>query len=287
MKKEKKEKNSIKTFVICLIISILTIVGITIIVLLNNYPKADENQMIKISQYLKSNSVFYDGLHKKLEEKETIYLADIDDLEKNKAVAAYLITEGNASDKYNYDNCKECYNEFSKYDNIYFYNPKDVEDISTTIFGENIKKITQNDLISYNILYYNKQINMYYMNIVYLRDYANSVFEPKEYKQEKNHLYFDYYYGSIISNNNSISITKINGLPLISNINYKDLFENETSPLNYLIYKDNYQVIRYSFKYNKKEKNYILDSIKIIFDGKTEDTNVQNPIEENIEEKNN
>lgn len=241
---------NIKTLkIICIIISILILLLI-IFYACNKYPKYNEQEMINISKYLKTNSFYFDDIY-----SDNL---EVDDKILNKIITSYLITSVEPNYEYNYNNCKDCYKYLSSTANILFYDSKDVDNVNKSL-GDNLKKNTQEEYLDFNVLYYNKDNDIYYTIITEPSDKPKYIFDFKEYKQEKNKVYFDYYYAPItFLNDEYISIGNLN------NIKYSDFFSNDNVCTKCSLNTEYFTIIRYEFNYSKTNKKYYLDKINII-----------------------
>jgi len=273
--------------IILLIFFVMLALALIIFVKKNSYFKYDNDKMYLISTYLNTNSSVYEGLYNKLEFNNSLSINELDDIEINKIVASNLILTNKNDPKYNYDKCVDCYKYFSKFDNMKFYSPEVVDEISLLLFGRTLTKINQDTYSSYNVLYYNYDIDMYYTNVIYLENDYSQIFELKEYKQKKEYLYFDYYFVNvynqdsyieeevilddeddleeeILENLNLISLYDVNKNIVVQNINYFDLYDENGMLVSYENYIEYFDVIRYSFKYDRKLKQYVFDTITIL-----------------------
>ena len=265
--KKKKILLSLLIFLILLFISII----IFVVINNNSVVKYDDYKISKISNYLKVNSMIYNGLQENLKTSGlNIKIDDIDDIEINKMIAAYVVFNVASNSEYSYDNCNSCYRYFSKDDNIRFYNVSDVEKIYNELFDGEFKRITQEDIIDFNVLYYNSDIDKYYINVVYNFNKPSIIFEYKGYENENDMLYLDYYYSSImydetIDKNDAkkIYLCDING-NVLEELDYGDIFNGDNVLYNYDDYIDYFNIIRYGFKYNKKANMYEMIEISFL-----------------------
>ena len=263
-----KKKYSVLYILLVLLISLFIYI-LYVVIDNNRMVKYDDYKINKISRYLEGNSLQYDGIQEKLKVvSHNIDISKLDDIELNKQIASYVISNLVPNNDYGYGKCLECYRYFSKDDNIKFYNREDVDNIYMELFGLELKKITQEDLISFNVLYYNKDIDKYYINIVYKSDMPEVILKFKDYKYDDNMLYMDYYYSDIMydgieNDDNVIYLYDMNGM-MVKEIKYDELFNTDREVIVDDAYIENLDVIRYVFRYDRKSKKYILSGIKLL-----------------------
>ena len=261
------------------ILALLIILFILIIVLVINDSKVvkyDEYKINQINKYLSINSMYYDGIQENLKtSKYNVDFSSLDSIEVNKMIASYVITNLIPNKEYGYDNCKECYRYFSKNDSIRFYDVDDIENIYNELFDGNFKKITQEELLGFNILYYNEEIDKYYVNVVInsVRPEIISMF--KGYSYEDDMLYLDYYYSNVNyeesdneKNNVDLSSKKVylynmNDI-MVKEIIYSELFDDNNVVFNHDDYIEYFDVVRYVFKYDRKLKKYVLKNMLLL-----------------------
>lgn len=261
------------------ILALLIILFILIIVLVINESKVvkyDEYKINQINKYLSINSMYYDGIQENLKiSKYNVDFSSLDSIEVNKMIASYVITNLIPNKEYGYDNCKECYRYFSKNDNIRFYDVDDIENIYNELFDGNFKKITQEELLGFNILYYNKEIDKYYVNVVINSFRPEIISMFKGYSYNDNMLYLDYYYSNVNyeeDSNEKDNIDESSEKTYLYNMNdimvkeiiYSDLFDDNNIPSNYDDYIEYFDVVRYVFKYDRKLKKYILKNMLLL-----------------------
>lgn len=245
----KKEKILKILFIVIFIVVIL----LFLFVLFNRYPKYDKETMTDISRYLRTNSFYIDDIYVDSE-------VEVDDKILNKIIYSYLISNVEANYEYNYDNARECYKYFSSKSNILFYD-SDIVDKINKLFGNRLKRITQDDYTDFNTLYYNEKYDIYYVVLGSVSDRPNYILEFKEYKQKGRVMYFDYYYAPIeyidMDNDDEVYINVGN----LTNIRYYDLFNSDNVCISCSSYLDNFSVVRYEFSYDKSIKKYYLSNI--------------------------
>lgn len=240
-----------------LIILLIILISLTLFLIIfvnkNKNIEYSEEKINLIIEYINNSTKTYNGLHSNFNYNTIIDINTLEEIEINKMVTSILVSTKGNNTSYDYDKCNECYKYFSKYDNIKFYSKEDIKEIIELLFSKEINKITQEDYASYNILYYNKDIDMYYTNISNT-DNINQIFELKEYNKENNKITIDYYFANILHNEeNTISLYDINNNLIEELISSDD---------NYYQYLEKMNIIRYSLK--KYKNKYILDKIILI-----------------------
>ena len=262
-----KELNSKRRLlIVCLVIILVLIVLISGIVFIrgkNNY-LYDEYKIYNLSNYLNINSYFYDGITDYLKDGDNSFrVSDMDSLDLNRLVGSYAITSVAPLVSDEIDKCRECYKYFSSDDNIRFYKASDIDNIYRDIFGSDMKRITQDDVVGFNTLYYNKDLDMYYINVSYTNMRPKVITKYKGYSYDKGVLYLDYYYGRISyddEDNEKISICDMRDVNVLE-VNYYDLFDSDNMIYDLDKYKNYFDIVRYVFNYDKNKKIYYLDSI--------------------------
>lgn len=255
-----------------LLISLITLLALVVIlnIIIISYQKndkIDENTINQLTKYLEINSNYYDGLMQPLAEGlNTIEISKINNIELNKQIASYIITNLVPNVDYDYNNCPKCYKYFSKEDNIKFYNPKDVDNIYYSLFETELEKINQEDVTDVNTLYYNEEINMYYINVLNLNKKPSVVSKFKEYSYNKKELYLDYYYIQIEydEENNRMWLLNFNNVYSDDELKYDDIFDENNQIVNQDIYDQYFNTIRYTFNYDKTKQQYILSEISVL-----------------------
>lgn len=264
--------NKKKIFLYCMLVFLIILfISIIVIVILNNnkIEKYDDYKINEISKYLDVNTRFYDGIQENLKTLgNNIIINEIDDIELNKLIASYVVRNVVSNSDYGYDECNICFKYFPEYSNIKFYNLGDIDNIYYELFGKEFKKINQDDLIDYNVIYYNKDIDKYYINVAYNTYKPSILFEFKNYSYEDDMLYLDYYYSNVVydeEDKNKIYLYNINDF-MVKELFYSDLYNEDNVVINYDNYVEYFDVIRYVFKYDKKIDKYLLNEIKILED---------------------
>lgn len=235
----------------------------------NKTLKYDEKKINTISKYLLVNSIHYEGIQENFKKlSKVISIEDIDDIELNKQIASYVINNVVSNDYYRYDDCKECYKYFSINDNIKFYDVDVIEKIYNEMFNKKFKRITQEDVAGFNIIYYNDDINKYYINVVSMNEVPKNISIFKGYSYEDEMLYLDYYYSDIEYDDYKDKIEKIylNSIEgeMVKELMYNDLFDDDNIASKYDNYIEYFDVIRYGFKYDKKSKMYVLVLMQLL-----------------------
>lgn len=237
----------------------------------NSTLKYDENKIMTISKYLSINSMYYEGIQENFKKLgNDIKINNIDSMDLNRQIASYVVSNVISNDQYGYSECSECYRYFSKNDNIKFYDVDVIEKIYNDMFNEKFIRITQEDVIGFNILYYNNDIDKYYINAVYENYVPTNVSVFKRYGYENKTLYLDYYYLNIKydERNDKEAIEKIYlhnfNDELVKELMYNDLFDDDNVASKYDNYLEYFDIVRYVFKYDKKNKMYVLDSMKVL-----------------------
>lgn len=263
-------KNSITSkrtilIIISILLSIL-IISLLSVVIIKKDSKYSEDKINRIVKYLEINSYYYNGLPEELKKGDMLVkISSLSNNDLNRQISSYIITNLVPNIEYDYNNCPKCYKYFSKDDNIKFYNPNEVENIYKELYGKNISKITQEDIIDYNILYYNNDINMYYINILYLNTKPTIISSFKEYKYKNNKLYLDYYYTNIDYNEeDNLNIKLVNLNNSFEEIEYNDIFDDNNQIINFDKYSKYFNTIRYTFIFDKKDKIYKLEEMKVL-----------------------
>lgn len=240
----------------------------------NRTLKYGEYKINIISKYLSVNSIYYEGIQGKIKELgNDIKINDIDDIELNKQIASYVINNVVSNNQYGYDDCKKCYKYFSVRDNVKFYDVDVIEKIYNEMFNGKFKRISQEDVAGFNIIYYNEDIDKYYINVVSMNELLKNISVFKGYGYENMMLYLDYYYLGIgyddfedLNNkeeNEKIYLYDVNDI-MVKELMYDDLFNEDNVPSKYNDYIEYFDVIRYVFKYDKTNKMYVLDSMKLL-----------------------
>lgn len=272
-----KKQRMILSILLVLFVLLFLLIIIFVIFDKNKIIKYDEYKINQINKYLTVNSMYYDGIQESLKGNDyNIDIVDLDYIEINKMIASYVITNIVPNKEYGYDNCKDCYKYFSRDDSIRFYDVDVVEKIYNDIFDGIFKRIAQDDIIGFNILYYNEDIDKYYINTV-INDIKPKIISIyKDYIYEDDMLYIDYYYSNVgygndnndsEKNNNEISekiyLYNINDI-MVKELMYSDLYDDDNVISQYDNYIEYFDTIRYVFKYNKSSKKYLLTEVKLL-----------------------
>lgn len=263
-------KKSSKILWSILILLIILFFIIIIFVIYNNKKivKYDDIEINKIIKYLDVNSMFYDGIVNDIDVNfNGINVNNIDDIYFNKQIATYVITNISSNSDYDKSKCSSCYKYFSDDDDIRFYDTEVIDNIYNYLFGNDIKRINQDDKIGFNIIYYNSDIDMYYINIAFNNYDKNYVSVFKEYSYDKDKFYLDYYYMKIEYDNNkddnkdnNICLYNLDDF-LISEVLSDDFFDEDGDIIDIDKYVDYLDVVRYEFNYNYKSKMFELNKI--------------------------
>lgn len=275
--------NSRKRFLYVLLV-FLIIIFISIVVIVvyynNKIEKYDDYKINEISKYLKVNSMFYDGIQENLKTIDnSINIGEIDEIELNRLIASYVITNVVANNDYGYEECKDCYRYFSMDDNIKFYDVDSIDGIYNQLFDGQFKRITQNEIMDFNILYYNEDIDKYYINVIYDSYKPEIISEFKGYSYEDDKLYIDFYYSNVVyeENNNGddknneddvsekIYLYNMDDI-MVTVLMYNDLYNEDNIMIEYDDYIEYFDIVRYVFGYDKDSNKYLLDEIKLLID---------------------
>lgn len=217
--------------------------------------------MNEISEYLKiDNRIYKNYLDKFTKEKISILVNELTESDRNAMMLSFLVNRGyNSYTK----ECSKCYNMFSDSDGIMLYDKDMVDEYNHMIFGESLTKQNIENDKKYNVLYYDEASNLFYSGIKYNNDLEKIIMELKEYKQEDEYLYFDYYFTRIIITSNDVSLHNIYNEKVLDNISITDILNDDYIPIYTDKYNEYYNVIRYTFKYNRKLNSYTLSEISI------------------------
>lgn len=236
----------------------------------------DEYEINEISEILNVNSKFYDGIiSDESIDYDRISFNDIDDISINKQIASYVITNVISNTDYNKDKCIECYKYFSDNDDIRFYDVEDIDNIYDKMFNGSLKKINQDDVIGFNIIYYNEKIDKYYINISFTSHKPNVLSIFKNYSYNKDMLYIDYYYfkieynsdmkinedENIESDNVKIYLYNLDNI-MTNELSYSDLFNSDNVAIKYEDYVSYFDIVRYEFKYDSNNEKFVLNGIR-------------------------
>lgn len=263
-----KKSNKILWFILTLLI--ILFFTIIILVIYNNKKivKYDDVEINKIVKYLDVNSRFYDGIINDIDISiDKIDVSLIDDIYFNKQIASYVITNVSSNSDYDKSKCISCYKYFSDDDDIRFYDVDTIDNIYKDLLGNDIKRINQDDKIGFNIIYYNEDIDMYYINIAFNSYDKNYISAFKEYSYDKDKLYIDYYYTKIEyddiedkNESNNIRLYNIDGI-LMNEVSYNEFYDEDGGVLDIDSYVEYFDIVRYELKYNYESKKFILDKI--------------------------
>lgn len=256
-----KSSNILYYLLLFIIFLFVLVIGISI----NNSKKIIKYDDIKVNMiidYLTVDSVYYDGIvNDVVIGFDGLDFNEIDNIYINKQIASYVIKNVNSNDNYGISDCSECYKYFSEDDDIKFYDVDDIDSIYRDIFGEDFKRINQDDYEGFNIIYYNENIDKYYINIAYNGDKPLVISECKKYGYDSDIFYIDYYYFKVEydTDSNNINLYNIDNI-FVSKLLYDDLFDdNDVLKINnYINYFD---VVRYEFKYDYSDKMYVLNKL--------------------------
>lgn len=266
MNKEKTTTILRKSLILLLIILIATAIIITTIFLYHflNTNQLTESEITQLSKCLEINSNYYDGIIESTNTTTNIKVSQISDLELNKQIASYVITNIIPNIDYDYNTCPTCYKYFSQDDTIRFYNPEEINSIYEKTFGKPLKKITAEDVVANNIIYYNKEINMYYINIIPLNTKPNIISKFKEYIKNNNEMYLDYYYLKIEYQDDNRIFLLDHTNNYSNQLYYNEFFDENNQIININNYLDYFDTIRYTYTYNKTTQTYTLNNINIL-----------------------
>lgn len=263
-------KKSSKILYCLLIVFVILFLSGIILIIYNNKKviKYDEIEIKRIVKYLDVNSMFYDGIISDIDIiNNNVNVSLIDDIYFNKQIASYVITNVSSNSDYDKSKCISCYKYFSDDDDIRFYDVDTIDNIYKYLLGNDIKRINQDDKIGFNIIYYNEDIDMYYINIAFNSYDKNYISVFKEYSYNKDKLYIDYYYTKVEyddmedkNESNNIRLYNIDG-KLMTEVSYNEFYDEDGGVLDIDSYVEYFDIVRYEFKYNYKSKKFILDKV--------------------------
>lgn len=267
-----KNKQKRKILYFLLILFIILFISIIIIVIYNNKKIIiyDNTKIDKISSYLNIDSRFYDGIINDINiNYEGINFSAINDIYINQQLASYIVKNIPSNTSYDSSNCSKCYKYFSNDDDIRFYDPTSIDSIYNELFNKDLKRIDQDDKIGFNIIYYNEDIDMYYINVETISTNNKYISIFKDYSYDSDKLYLDYYYTKVeyddeldkdTDDNNNIRLYNIDNI-LIYELNYDEFFSEDGLVINQDNYINYFDVIRYEFSYNYEDNIFILDKL--------------------------
>lgn len=226
-----------------------------------SYDKYDNNKIRTISDYLIVHNNMNTGTIDMLKNSDKV---DITDDMVIRSIVSYLYYNGFYDASYNKDICSSCYKGFLDNDRVVFFKGDTVDNISLNLVGRVIKwNIYKDGDRSYNTLYYNKELNVYYIVVNEENKELYPVMKLKSFYKNGKVLNISYYYGYIKeelndfdNSDNKISLFDIKNNLINSN---SDLFVN--NEFNFSKYNKNLNIIKYVFKWNKVSEVYELKEL--------------------------